>query len=219
MDEATTRNRDIGARMRKAREDAGLRQIELADACEVSRNAVSMWERGESGIEQQKLIDAARALRIDVVWLQWGKGERPGRKVNRSETQIAAMPDQVGISKATERSSAATDWWSIPAEVIDEFLMTKNKAIRVHRVAEQTIADVPLGSQLFIDSDTDQEALGDGDLVVVDAGVALLLKRVLNDMSSRTKIALVDDRIKTPQFVDRKRIKIAGKVIAVFRRP
>jgi DNA-binding XRE family transcriptional regulator len=233
--EASARNRDVGERMRKAREDVGLKQSELARACQVSRNAVSMWERGESGIEAQKLIDAAKALRVDVVWLQWGKGERPGRRVSRQDgsptdwrspsnppgdTHVAAMPDEIGTGKAVaEKPGVASGWWSLPTDVIDEYRMKQNSSIRVHRVAEQTIADAPVGGRLFIDNSVKVDGLNDGDLIVVDAGPMLLLKRVMADLSSRNKIAIVDDRTKTPQFVERKRIRIAGKVIGIFRRP
>lgn len=44
---ATVRNMSIGNRIRAARQARGLTVAQLARACEVTENAVRLWERGE----------------------------------------------------------------------------------------------------------------------------------------------------------------------------
>ncbi len=54
----------IGIRLKKAREDAGLTQLELAKKLDISVNYVSMIERGEVNFSFDKIYMLIKALKI-----------------------------------------------------------------------------------------------------------------------------------------------------------
>lgn len=59
------------------KEHAKISQAALGDACGVSRNAVSMWESGETkSLDASYLFAAARTLGINPEWLATGNGEK-----------------------------------------------------------------------------------------------------------------------------------------------
>jgi len=66
---ATLDNAAIGERIRERREKLGLTQRGVASALQVSGQAVSKWERGESVPDVGVLIDLARLLGVSVDWL------------------------------------------------------------------------------------------------------------------------------------------------------
>src|SRR5690349_12686383 len=71
-----TNPRDIGSRIRSAREDQGWTQDQLADAVGVSRSAVAQWETGRAGQVTGNLTRVAAALGIGVEHLMYGKDPR-----------------------------------------------------------------------------------------------------------------------------------------------
>lgn len=54
----------IGIRLKKAREDAGLTQLELAKKLDISVNYVSMIERGEVNFSFDKIYKIIKILKI-----------------------------------------------------------------------------------------------------------------------------------------------------------
>lgn len=54
----------IGIRLKKAREDAGLTQLELAKKLDISVNYVSMIERGEVNFSFDKIYKIIKTLKI-----------------------------------------------------------------------------------------------------------------------------------------------------------
>ena len=62
-------------RMTEARKKLGLTQSEVAERLNVSFQAVSLWVRGESAPEIQKLEDIAELYQISLDWLLTGKRE------------------------------------------------------------------------------------------------------------------------------------------------
>lgn len=62
-------------RMVEARKKLGLTQSEVAEKLNVSFQAVSLWERGESAPEVSKLADIADLYQISLDWLLTGKKE------------------------------------------------------------------------------------------------------------------------------------------------
>ena|SRR3990167_2183918 len=85
----------ISDRVRRAREEAGLTQQQLADACGISRTAIALWEYGYSkSIKAEHLFKAARALKKNPEWLANGQGtETP---VGATDEIIHALPDDSG---------------------------------------------------------------------------------------------------------------------------
>ena len=59
----------IGKRIRKRREDLGLKQADVASALQLSAQAVSKWERGENAPDIAILGALCRLLGVSVDWL------------------------------------------------------------------------------------------------------------------------------------------------------
>ena len=64
----------IGNRVRKARKDKGMSQIELATKVGISQSALSELENGES-VSTTKIASFASALGVSALWLESGKGQ------------------------------------------------------------------------------------------------------------------------------------------------
>jgi transcriptional regulator with XRE-family HTH domain len=71
VEDVVDAKRGMGERIKLARLQAGLQQVEVAKRCGVSRAAVSNWEHGQ-GIRSQKLIEYARVVRVPAEWLITG---------------------------------------------------------------------------------------------------------------------------------------------------
>lgn len=61
--------KDLGNRIRLRREKRGLKQQDIANALELSPQAVSKWERGENAPDITVLEPLARLLDVSVDWL------------------------------------------------------------------------------------------------------------------------------------------------------
>ena len=60
---------ELGHRIRSQREKCGLKQNDLANALQVSPQAVSKWERGENAPDIAILLPLSRVLNVSVEWL------------------------------------------------------------------------------------------------------------------------------------------------------
>jgi phage repressor protein C with HTH and peptisase S24 domain len=60
---------NIGEKIKKKRKEFGISQQEIATGLDVSRNAVSMWESGETRPGQERLPALAKILAVSVDWL------------------------------------------------------------------------------------------------------------------------------------------------------
>src|SRR5271165_888090 len=75
-DAAMTNPRDIGARIRTAREDLGWTQDQLAAEVGVSRSAVAQWETGRAGQVTTNLTRIAAVLDVGLDHLMQGTDRR-----------------------------------------------------------------------------------------------------------------------------------------------
>jgi len=75
-----TNPRDIGARIRLAREEQGWTQDQLAAAVGVSRSAVAQWETGRAGQVTTNLTRVAGALGVGVEHLMYGRDKLAGNQ-------------------------------------------------------------------------------------------------------------------------------------------
>lgn len=66
---------DLGKRIRFQRERLGLKQQDIANALQISPQAVSKWERGENGPDIAVLGALARLLGVTTDWLLGAVGE------------------------------------------------------------------------------------------------------------------------------------------------
>lgn len=62
-------------RLTNARKDKGFTQSDVAEKINVSFQAVSLWERGETTPEIDKLVDIASLYQVSLDWLLTGKTE------------------------------------------------------------------------------------------------------------------------------------------------
>ena len=80
----------IGRKIRLLREQAGLTQEDVAEAMEVSRQAVSKWEANLSRPSSDNLIRLARLFQVDLEVLIGGpEGEEAGEAPAMEEVPIA----------------------------------------------------------------------------------------------------------------------------------
>ena len=66
----------VSERLTRARKDNGLTQSDVAEKLNVSFQAVSLWERGETTPEVDKLVDIAALYHVSLDWLLTGKTEK-----------------------------------------------------------------------------------------------------------------------------------------------
>lgn len=76
VSEDRKRNRAVAARVKMAREAAGLSHAELADRLGIARQGVVSYERAGIGT-LRGIARAARALRVSEPWLAYGEGYGP----------------------------------------------------------------------------------------------------------------------------------------------
>lgn len=79
----------LGERIIELRKTAGLSQLELAKIMDVSRQAVSKWETGQSSPDAMNLIQLAEVLDTDIEYLTTGRrnfGRRPPVVIKTTET-------------------------------------------------------------------------------------------------------------------------------------
>lgn len=87
-------NNGIGEKLYNHRKNAGLSQEELAEKIEVSRQAVSKWERDESSPDTENLIALAKLYNISLDELVFGKN------TNDQQINTPSDNDKVDISPA-----------------------------------------------------------------------------------------------------------------------
>jgi transcriptional regulator with XRE-family HTH domain len=72
--------KEIGRRIRMAREVASLTQEQLAEGMELTRTSIVNIERGRQRIMHHDILVIAFATGVDPIWLCFGPQERRGRK-------------------------------------------------------------------------------------------------------------------------------------------
>ena len=98
----------LGNRIKKQREKRKLRQIDIANALQISAQAVSKWERGENAPDISVLVELTRLLGVTIEWLLGGTGAE-------KDTFVATVfcTDVKGFArKATEMSPRDLAVWS-----------------------------------------------------------------------------------------------------------
>ena len=99
----------LGERIIELRGLCGLSQNQLAKAMEVSRQAVSKWETGQSVPDAMNLIRLAEILETDIEYLTTGRrsyGRRPPVVINTVETveKIVEKPVVQVVEKIVEKT-------------------------------------------------------------------------------------------------------------------
>jgi len=99
----------LGERITELRTVCGLSQNQLAKAMEVSRQAVSKWETGQSTPDAMNMIRLAEVLETDVEYLITGRrcyARRPPVVINTVETveKVVEKPVVQVVEKVVERT-------------------------------------------------------------------------------------------------------------------
>ena len=98
----------LGERIMELRKAAGLSQLDLARAVEVSRQAVSKWETDQSNPDAANLIRLADILDTDIEYLTTGRrtyGRRPPVVIKTTETieKVVEKPVVQVVEKVVEK--------------------------------------------------------------------------------------------------------------------
>jgi phage repressor protein C with HTH and peptisase S24 domain len=192
----------VGGRLRMVRQARGLTPGDLAEACEVSRQAISYWERAIWHPNAANLERAAKRLNVSIEWLRTGDGLTPDLRiiplVGRTVTpppplprpeppQPGMIPEQVmGIgSGPLLLDGRIHDWWKLPPGLISETLRTLPEYLTVLRVLSDSMEPaVKLYDYVILDqADTTPV---DGKIYAIDNGVGVVLRRILVEGESLT---------------------------------
>ena len=98
----------LGERIMELRKAAGLSQLDLARAVEVSRQAVSKWETDQSNPDAANLIRLADILDTDIEYLTTGRRtyvRRPPVVIKTTETieKVVEKPVVQVVEKVVEK--------------------------------------------------------------------------------------------------------------------
>ena len=96
----------LGERIIELRNQNGLSQYQLAKELEVSRQAVSKWETGQSSPDAQNLIRLAEILDTDIEYLTTGRrtlGRRPPVVLKKIETVEKVVEKTVLLEKVVKQ--------------------------------------------------------------------------------------------------------------------
>lgn len=96
----------IGERIAQLRKEQNISQGQLADALNVSRQAVSKWENDQSSPDTINLILLSEVLDTDVEYLATGRksfGRRPPKVITTHETIEKVVEKPVYFEKVVEK--------------------------------------------------------------------------------------------------------------------
>ena len=98
----------VGERIIRLRSEQNITQAQLASAMEVSRQAVSKWENGQSVPDAAKMIKLAELLNTDIEYLSTGRSVVPTRPPIVLETvktveKVVEKPVIQVVEKIVER--------------------------------------------------------------------------------------------------------------------
>lgn len=98
----------LGERITELRKTVGMNQSDLAKAMDVTRQAVSKWETGQSSPDAANLIRLAELLDTDIEYLTTGRrnfGRRPPIVVNSTQIveKIVEKPVVQTVEKVVEK--------------------------------------------------------------------------------------------------------------------
>ena len=102
--------RDIGKRIREARDRLGISGPELARRVDVSPSAVTQWETGVTRVTTQHLGKVARALNVSADWLLTGRlPEQTASGTIPSWSDGGRLVPLVSIDAAVRRAAIPSD--------------------------------------------------------------------------------------------------------------
>ena len=106
---------EIANRLARLRKEKGLSQEELAEKINVSRQAVSKWERGEACPDTENLVELSQLYGVSIDFILKGDGEKSGATTSNlpAEEEVETVEGEVvdpvnpeeQIEKAAKKSA------------------------------------------------------------------------------------------------------------------
>ena len=128
----------LGARIRGAREEKEMTQLELANRVGISRAAVAQWEVNSTSPSLAKIEEIARALDVHAAWIAFGDSITLSQARGRSFRPRAVWLPEVDfgstLDAVTERNR-----WGVPAEYLVHELAADPNACIVVRVGTTAV--------------------------------------------------------------------------------
>lgn len=117
---------EFAQRLALACREAGLddhgRGMAIARALRVSAKAVSKWLNAESLPRQEKINELARFLRVDVLWLQHGRGGMDTPSLGDDGTQLYSRSSGAVVGLTKEQEDLLRIFDALPKAEADRFL-------------------------------------------------------------------------------------------------
>jgi transcriptional regulator with XRE-family HTH domain len=231
---------EIGDRLRRVRVARGLSQEDVAEASEVTRAAVSQWEKGIALPQMLNLERAAERLGCPIEWLRTGVGNEPailnkpvqhGRRALRFanvhdqghwshkvdqppfEGAIAEIAGGIGAGMPHHKADEVFDWWRFAPGFVQEDLRTKAWSLRIFRVQSDSMEPIiRQGSYVMVD--TSQTMPHDGKIFAINNGISIVLKRLSIKPGDEKLIGLKDGNEKGEVYkIPARKLKIVGRCI------
>lgn len=108
--QAVTQEKEIGARIKRLRENLQLTQLEVTKALDYSRAAAAQWERGESLPPIVKLNDLAEVLKTTPEFIAFGHHHEPVTVMPEPEEMGFALVPEVTITDSSDAAHEVSKW-------------------------------------------------------------------------------------------------------------
>jgi len=203
----------IGERIKKARLDNGLSQVELADAASVSQPTVANWETGSHAPRQPALVKLAAILNTSPQWILGGAEYTNGHTLAPKQylntpihhVPVLQWPDNDEIENGALRVGNAHDYIAISIEVEKPFALIANDPAMA--------AMFPIGSAIIFDAIPGM--LENNTSYLFDMGGEIILRSWQNSpdrLEAHPTLAAVDSEFTT------QRPKPLAKALMTLRR-
>ena len=130
----------IGANIMKLRKAAGLTQMQLAETLGISFQAVSNWERGQSGPDIARLTELAALLGVSVDEILGSKKAARVAEAIAKDEEIPAMSAEEMVEIALTSAPVAT-----PSSFVLSAAVIRPSAVGV---AGEIVMSPPAGSSI-----------------------------------------------------------------------
>jgi transcriptional regulator with XRE-family HTH domain len=152
----------LAARIRLARKAFGEMQSVLAVACDVSRNAVSLWEKNQAKPTHANVDRIAKHYGVPVEWLVYGRGEvnlpkltRGQPPLDRADRQkvIQAMHTTARIEELTiDGSRHPSRYWEVPLPYVQQMWGVPRPETAVYFCSPTAYEGYPESAVFLIDT-------------------------------------------------------------------
>ncbi len=166
----------IGDRIKQARKEIGMTQVELAKHAKVNQSTIGDLERGHTS-KTPSVVQIAKALKVSAEWLSTGKG-------SRELSNVAPAPDLRGyvplISwvRAGDFAEAIDDCNNSECELVPITVSKGEHTFALSVVGDSMSPDFPEGMRLVIEPNMEAQH---GDYIIAKNGGEATFKQLVRD--------------------------------------